>query len=80
MAVSQSNPKPPAPKLPIVVLPVNKVTQSHFWQVWMSGDGEQDSFVVNASVVADVPQLAINEYYRRNGVGPVTLDRMVQKS
>jgi hypothetical protein len=80
MANSTSGAKAPAVKLAQVVLAPQIVTLPHFWQVWLTGDNEQDSFIVNASVVADVTQLAINEYYRRNGVGPVNLDKIVQKS
>jgi hypothetical protein len=70
----------PKPKLPTVVTPPTEVTLAHFYKVWMSGDNEQDSFVVNATQLADVNQLAINEYYRRNGVGPVSVDKIVQQS
>ena len=68
------------PKLVQTTPAVDKVTHAHFWQVWLSGDNEKDSFIINATTVGEVNQLAINEYYRRNGIGPVSVDKILQKS
>ncbi len=78
---SKSNPKAPAPKLATATEPKNFLPVTHTYRVWLTGDNEQDNFIVGTNAVnssLSVQQIAVDEYVRRNGVAPVSFDKQLQ--
>lgn len=53
---------------------------SHVFDVTLTGDFEYDHFRVNATDSTQARQFAIDEYVRRCGLSPASVDSIVQIS
>lgn len=67
------------PKLvPSPVIVHTQVPSNHIFDVILTGDFEHDHFRLSAADSVQAKQYAIDEYFRRSGVLPSSVDKIVQ--
>lgn len=67
----------PKKKLTVTQVADTFIPKSNSYKVILTGDYEKDEFIVRANSAAEATTKCVGEYVRRNGVAPVTIDKVV---